>query len=209
LDFYNLNLIGGDTTSSGDKLFLSLTVIGKRNKYLLKRSGAKVGDIVCLSREVGFAKLSLLQEIGEKDFGIKSFYHYLLKAESDLGNFLGKTKGVTSCIDISDGLISELNHIAIQSNVRIVLEKNKLPLNNLKKYTDKPLNFFYQSGEEFALIFTVNNKSFDKIKDTIKKELSINIINIGYVDKVMSEVVLKKENNKLEPVTNQGYEHII
>jgi len=64
LDFYQIDLIGGDTTASRNGLFLSFTILGKRNKFVLTRSGAKIGDFVFISRPVGLSKISLEKNLG-------------------------------------------------------------------------------------------------------------------------------------------------
>ena len=207
-NFYGLNLIGGDTTSSKDKLFLSLTITGKKGKYLLKRSGAQAGDIMCLSRPTGLSKLSLIQELEGKDCGLAPFSHYLMKAETDLGQLLGNTFGITSCIDISDGLSSELHHIAKQSRVKIVVDKEKLPLNMLNNYTDDTLSYCLESGEEFALLFTVKKNLFQSVKKLILKELKVEIIDIGNIFNGEPKVLLKDED-MVTPLLNLGYEHNI
>jgi len=202
-NYYNLKIIGGDTTSSNDKLFLSLTITGEKGKYLLTRKNAQKDDIVCISRPVGFAALSLMQELEEIDFGIKEFYHYTLKAEYELGKLLGNSNSVTSCIDISDGLSSELNHLAKQSNVKIIIDKNKLPLDELKKYSENALSLSMQSGEEYALLFTVKQNEFLNLKKIIYDKLQIKIIEIGIVDEGKPAVIF--EDNSAINFT--GYEH--
>jgi thiamine-monophosphate kinase len=204
--YYNLNLIGGDTTSSPDKLFLSLTITGKKGKNLLKRNGAKPNDIVCISRPLGLSALSLIQEIEEVDFGITPCFHYDVKAEQKLGELLGNLDGITSCIDISDGLSSELNHIAQQSNLSIIINEHLLPVSELKKYSEDTVNLFLQSGEEFALLFTVDEQNFKNIKRMIYEKLSIEIFQIGYTQKGKPEVFLDNGITKIL-LTPSGYEH--
>lgn len=207
-DFYGVNVIGGDTTSSQDSLFLSLTVTGRKGTNLLLRSGAKEGDIVCISRPLGFSQLGLSQEIENKDFGLPLFAHYRQKAEKELGTLLGSLDGVTSCIDISDGLGRESSHIAISSKVKLVIDAEKLPIEQLSPYSKDPVSLFIESGEEFALLFTVDKDYFGKVKKSIFEILGKEIFEIGEVYSGFGESLLKNKNI-YTPLSIKGYEHSI
>ncbi|MEF3255012.1 MAG: hypothetical protein K6348_05545, partial [Deferribacterales bacterium] len=205
LNFYSVILIGGDTTSSKKGVFLSLTIIGHKNSNLLRRSGAKIGDLVYLSRPVGLSKVSLEKELGVNCFDIDATYHYKQVAEVSLGSLLGKIIGITSCIDISDGLGRDIGHIADASKVCVILDEAKIDLSHLNRFNlDDPLRYFLSSGEEYALVFTVDGKFKDIVEHELQKFLSV--IQIGEV--VEGEgVYLKTKNGVLYNISNFGYEH--
>jgi len=115
-------------------LFFSLTLIGKKNKHVLKRSTAKPGDLLCLSRPTGLTLLALERELNNKDIPIEIFYHYNISAEKELGILLGTLDGATACIDISDGLGVDANHLSEESHVKAIIEMDKLPIDHLKKF---------------------------------------------------------------------------
>ncbi|KAA0259213.1 thiamine-phosphate kinase [Deferribacter autotrophicus] len=193
LDHYKLDLIGGDLSKSA-LLFISVTIIGRKNKFLLTRKGAKPGDIVFVSRPLGKSIYYLNKELGG-DFVTE---HYHLEAEVELGKFLGTLPFVTSCTDISDGLGVDLASIADTSKVKIIIDKNKIPVaENISVSTDEIL----KSGEEYALTFTIDKKYYETFLKIVPKK----VYEIGIVEKG-SGVFLKTEKDFLE-ISLYGYLH--
>ena len=138
---YKVDLVGGDTTSSLAGLMISITVIGKVDKdKVAYRNGAKIGDVVCVSGELGGAYMGLQILEREKQVfkdapqaqpkldGHDYIVGQLLKpkARTDIvHDFTELGAQPSSMIDISDGLASELHHIASQSNVGMkILDEN-------------------------------------------------------------------------------------
>lgn len=207
LKYYKVYLIGGDTTGSLRDLFLSLTIIGKKNKYLLTRSQAKPGDLLCLSRPTGLSLIALEKELYNKHEPIESFYHYRISAEFELGKTLGTLKGVTSCIDISDGLGVDANHLSEESQVKVIIDANRLPIGHLKDFKVNEIKYVITSGEEYALLFTVDKCEFSRIATEIKKLLNREIYAIGYIDEGQGTYL--KKGSKLINVSKYGYIHKI
>jgi thiamine-monophosphate kinase len=193
---YGVELIGGDTTSSKEGLMLSLTIIGERNEHLLTRSGANEGDLVYISRPVGRVRQLLERELeGFRD----NYNHYLVKAETELGDLLGKTGIASSCIDISDGIGQDASHISKQSGVSIVIEEELVPVDHLEGI-ESPAEFALSSGEEFALLFTIPSDKKNEFEIIAPKALRI-----GYTGK--GEGVYIKQGENLKEITGSGYEH--
>ncbi|UOD35801.1 thiamine-phosphate kinase [Deferribacteraceae bacterium V6Fe1] len=204
---YNIELIGGDTTKSKSDMFLSLTVIGKPHKNLLKRSGAKSGDLVYLSRPVGLSKVSLEKELGMTNFNIDSYLHYKNEPETALSEYLSESCFVTSCIDISDGLGRDASHIAKQSGVKIIIDQDKLDtgiFNDL--ILENPVEYIISSGEEFALLFTVKCENSAEF-ESICKEKFPDVKRIGYVTE--GEGVYLKASTAMKNISDSGFEHKI
>ena len=206
INAYNLQLIGGDTTSSKERLFLSVTVLGKKNKYVLKRSGAKLGDYLYLSRKLGLNMLALENEISATSYDIEEFLHYKMRAETEVAKLLGGCKYVNSCIDISDGLISEAVHIAKSSKVSVSIDVDNLPLEHLKNYTDNPLKTFITSGEEYALLFSVSKEGIDCIED-IENKLNTKFYRIGKIIEKSENFIYLKSKGKSISIDGLGFEH--
>ncbi len=207
LHYYGIYLIGGDTTSSLNDVFFSLTLIGKKNDQLLTRTNARPGDFLCLSRPTGLTLLALEKEVSHKDIPIDTFYHYNISAEKELGTLLGTLNGVTSCIDISDGLGVDANHLAEESHVKVIIEVDKLPRDHLKKFNVVEKYYLLNSGEEFALLFTVDKNEYHKINAKVKNLLGRNIYLIGYIEEG-SGVFLKDSENFID-ISHCGYIHDI
>lgn len=202
--FYNVELAGGDTSSS-EMNFFSLTVIGEKGRNILYRSGAEEGDIIFISRPLGKCRISLEKELNKYSFNIDKYYHYQVNAEDRLGAYLGNIDGVTSMTDISDGLCVDLNNISLSSNKKAVIEYNSLDLSYLDEYFIDNFDYFISSGEEFALLFTVKSSLAAKIQKDILDNLHINIIPIGRIENG-SGIYLEK-NGLLQKIELSGYEH--
>lgn len=194
-DMYGVKLIGGDTTSSKDSLFISVTVVGKAGEHVLTRSGAKPGDLLYLSRPVGRVRELLEQELAGGD----TYNHYLVKAETELGDLLGRTGLASSCIDISDGLGRDASHIADSSGVRIVVESDRIPAGHLSDKKD-PVEYALSSGEEFALLFTVPAYKEKELEAAAPKAILI-----GRVEK--GSGVFLETSGGLKNISDSGYEH--
>ncbi len=202
--FYNVELIGGDTTSSEKNVF-SLTVIGERGKNIVYRNGAKSGDIIAISRLVGKCRISLERELNQKSFNIDKYYHYKVSAENKLGTYLGNIDGITSMTDISDGLWIDLYNIAISSNKKAIIEYENIDLSYLNEYKINNFDYFISSGEEFALIFTIKKDRFLQIKSDIFRDLGISIIPIGRIED--GNGIYLEKNGYLQQINKAGYEH--
>ena len=180
---YNVDLVGGDTTTSLKGFVISVTAIGEvvPDSYV-KRSGAKPNDLLCVSGELGGAFLGLtLLEREKKIFeetgaqpdleGQAYIVGRLLKPEArkDIIEYFAEEEIMpTSMMDISDGLSSELLHICKQSGVGCVLYEDKLPMaDEMKEFAYKlltdPTACALSGGEDYELLFTVAQSDYEKI----------------------------------------------
>ena len=182
---YNVDLVGGDTTSSMKGLAISVTAIGKVHKdKITYRSTANVGDIICISGNVGAAYLGLQLLEREKQLFLDNpdikpdleNQDYLVgrqlkpKARRDMIILLAENGVVpTSMIDISDGVASEIFHICKQSNVGAIVEESGVPLH--PKTEEMAFNFkldpatvALSGGEDYELLFTIKEEDLEKVK---------------------------------------------
>jgi len=183
---YNVDLIGGDTTSSLTGLMISITAIGCASPdKITYRNGAKENDLICVTGDLGAAYLGVQilereKRIFEENPGIQpklDNYKYVVgrqlkpEARKDIIELLDKNNiKPTSMIDISDGLSSEIIHICSQSKTGCRIYEDKIPIS---KETEKvanelnihPLTSALNGGEDYELLFTVNIKDYEKIKD--------------------------------------------
>ena len=221
-EFYGVDLIGGDTSTSLKGFIISVTAIGEvaPDKYV-KRSGAKVNDLVCVSGELGSAFLGLtLLEREKKIFnetgaqpdleGQAYIVGRLLKPEArkDIVEFFAEREVMpSSMIDLSDGLSSDLLHICKQSEVGCVLYEDKLPLNDeAKEFAYKlkldPTACALSGGEDYELLFTVAQTDFEKVK----ANPSISII--GYITEPSAGKKLITRAGNTHDLVAQGWNHI-
>jgi len=217
---YGVDLIGGDTTSSLTGLTISITAIGEANEdELVYRSGAKPGDLVCVSGDLGGAYMGLqLLERENEVFKVNpnqkpqfEGYDYILErqlkpeARADIKELL-KTLDVkaTSMIDISDGLSSEVLHLCKASKVGCNIYEEKIPLDKQTKdfaeeLSINPLVAALNGGEDYELLFTVPLGSYD----LIKKEFDITII--GHITPESEGANLVTTGGSVIPLQAQGW----
>ncbi len=220
---YNVDLIGGDTTTSDKGFIISVTAIGEvaPDRYV-KRSGAQKGDLICVSGDLGAAYLGLLLMEREKKIFMESpsvqpdlenqdyILRRLLKPEArkDMITFFEEKDILpTSMMDISDGLSSEILHICKQSNAGCVLHEEKIPISEESrqfafKLDIDPTACALSGGEDYELLFTIKQADYDKI--VLNEQISV----IGYItEKQEGEHIITRSGNK-HPITAQGWNAI-
>ena len=175
-EIYGVDLVGGDTTSSRQGLVISITCIGEAPAdKVVKRSGAKDTDLICVSGDLGAAYMGLqllerekVASAGQKDFipqfnGKEYLVERQLKPEArrDIIEELDKAGIVpTSMMDISDGLSSELLHICKQSDTGCRIYEDRIPIDYQTAIMAEELGMnlvtaALNGGEDYELLFTV------------------------------------------------------
>lgn len=154
---FGVRLIGGDTTRH-DKLVISITANGllSATTQPVYRSGAKVGDKVYVSGTVGDASYALTHH--DTEVGQQLIHRlHMPTPRSALGQKLASTGAATAMIDVSDGLVQDLGHLAQQSQVGIRLDLDKLPTSQPLQQTDlaERLHCQLTGGDDYELLFTV------------------------------------------------------
>jgi len=218
---YNVDLIGGDTSSSQKGFIISVTAIGEVvPDSFVKRNTANVNDLICVSGELGSAFLGLtLLEREKKIFaetgaqpdleGQAHIVGRLLKPEArkDIVEYFAESEIIpTSMIDISDGLSSDIMHICNKSKTGCVLYEDKFPFNDeAKEFAYKlqldPTACALSGGEDYELLFTVSQADFEKIK--INPSISI----IGYMTEETEGMHLLTRGGNKHPLVAQGWNH--
>ena len=182
---YNVDVIGGDTTSSQKGLIISITAIGQADaNELVYRNGAKQTDLLVVSGDIGAAYMGLQVLEREKQvFQVNpnsqpdlDLYTYLIErqlrpeARKDVRTLLHALEiKPTAMIDISDGLSSEIMHICKQSKVGCNLYEDKLPLDpqlisTCEEFDLDSTTIALNGGEDYELLFTIDINDFEKIK---------------------------------------------
>ena len=182
---YQIDLIGGDTTSSTKGMLISVTAVGKANKEeVVYRNGANETDLIVVTGDLGAAYLGLQVLEREKQvFKVNpnnqpdlDNYTYLIErqlkpeARKDISSLL-KDMDVkpTAMIDVSDGLSSEIMHICSQSKVGCKIYEDKIPLDPqvisaCEEFDIDSTMVALSGGEDYELLFTVPIADFDKVK---------------------------------------------
>ena len=155
-------LIGGDVVAAKEGLF-SVTLLGRAEGEPLKRSGAKVGDTVYVSSFLGASGAGLWAFLHGKqsdpDLVDVVREHLSPKIDERMGMKLVQARVSGGCIDLSDGMTSELNHLALSSGVRIRIDEKSVPIHPgalrlSEKYGVDVREFWLKGGEDYRLLFT-------------------------------------------------------
>lgn len=160
LNSYDIKLAGGDTYKSATTS-LTLTLIGRTNKPVLRNSG-KPNQYIYLTGSLGLSYLGYLSLKGNKELPHRITRkaiqkHLRPKARLDISRKLVKLHKISAMMDITDGLIQDSEKLALASNLELIIEINKLPLLSLfKKYLS--IDEIISSGEELELLFLSKEK---------------------------------------------------
>ncbi|WP_299126592.1 thiamine-phosphate kinase [uncultured Winogradskyella sp.] len=193
---YNVDVVGGDTTSSTSGLIVSVTALGEIDKGdEVWRSGAKPNDLLVVSGDIGGAYMGLQILKREKEvFKVNpnsqpdlSMYAYIVErqlkpeARKDIVQLLKQLEvKPTSMMDISDGLSSEVLHLCKESNVGMDVYENKIPLDpqvisSCEEFNIDSTTVALNGGEDYELLMTISQEDYPKIKG------NPNLTVIGYV----------------------------
>lgn len=222
-NIYNVDIVGGDTTSSRAGLTISITCIGDApEEKITYRNGAKNTDLICVSGDLGAAYMGLqllerekIASAGQNDFqpqfqGKEYLIERQLKPEArrDIIELLNKNSIIpTSMIDVSDGLSSELLHICNNSNVGCRIYENRIPIDYQTAIMAEELNMnlvtaALNGGEDYELLFTVplhQNENITKIE-------GIKII--GYITPENLGCSMITRDGAEIPLKAQGWNHL-
>lgn len=222
-EIYQVDLVGGDTTSSLSGMVISITALGEaKSKSIVRRSGAKENDLICLTGDLGAAYMGLQILEREKeifndhqaiqpDFSGKD---YLLErqlkpeARKELLDFFEQNKIIpSSMIDVSDGLSSELIHLAKSSKVGIQIYESKIPIDPLTISTAEELNIdpslaALNGGEDYELLFTIPLEHHEKI-------LKLPLVSvIGHItEENAGYFMVGSGTETMIPLKAQGWDH--
>ena len=217
---YKVDVIGGDTTSAVKGISISITAIGTAPKEKITyRSGAKPNDLVLVSGDLGSAFMGLKVLEREKEvFKVNpnnqpdlEKYTYLVErqlkpeARKDIPELLEQLEVLpTAMIDISDGLSSELIHICKNSSVGANLFEDKLPIDPAlisvcEEFELDSTTVVLNGGEDYELLFTINQNDYDKIKGN--PNLSV----IGHITEASEGIHLVTRANTKLPIQAMGW----
>jgi thiamine-monophosphate kinase len=219
-NIYNVDVVGGDTTSSTTGLIISVTAIGEvEEKDIVYRSGAKVNDLLVVTGDLGAAYMGLQVLEREKEvFKVNpnnqpdlEAYTYIIErqlkpeARKDIKKLLKDLKvKPTSMIDISDGLSSEIIHLCKQSKVGVELYENKIPLDpqvisTCEEFNIDSTTIALNGGEDYELLMTISQVDFPKIK------ANPNLTVIGYITEKEKGMHLVTRGETLIPLIAKGW----
>lgn len=219
---YGVDLVGGDTSSSAAGLMISITLTGfVTPEKVVYRSGAGNNDIICVTGDLGaaYAGLQILEREKEVFLTNPQAQPDLQKSDYVIGRQLKPSARMdiihefedlsltpTSMIDISDGLASELLHIASQSGLGVKIFEDKVPIDHQTyetaiEFKMDPITFALNGGEDYELLFTVKQADLEKIKNHPDIHL------IGHMHSEKEENVMITKAGHQVALKAQGWTH--
>ena len=221
-DIYQVDLVGGDTTSSLSGLMISITALGTAKKAeVVYRSGAKEYDLLVVSGDLGGAYMGL--QVLERERAVFKAnpeiqpdldgHDYLLErqlkpeARKDVIQILKELEvHPTAMIDISDGLASEIMHICKASEVGCTIYDERIPLDAKTsiaaiEFNVDPVTTALNGGEDYELLFTIKQEDYEKVAS------NPNFTVIGHITDKASGVNLVDKNGSHIALKAQGWNH--
>jgi thiamine-monophosphate kinase len=212
-DEFGLELIGGNLSASRE-LFIDVTVLGEvESDIMVKRTGARAGDTIYISGTVGDSVLGLKAlKSGKKDEKDRFLIsrHISPQPRLALGRELAERKLVTSMIDVSDGLILDLERITVEQGLGAEINVEQIPISpyykdRISDFVSEPYEPALSGGEDYELLFTAPREKRDDIKN-ISNTLNIEVTEIGYVKSSLPVRVLDSGGREVK-THKRGFIH--
>jgi thiamine-monophosphate kinase len=214
----SVSIIGGDTSSSPEAIFIDTSVIGECEKdKAVTRSGARPGDAIYITGSLGASLLGL--KLLEQGIRIETetgpirrealMKHLSPEPRLKFGAAIGEAGLANAMIDISDGLSRDLWHILDESNCGAVIKGDLLPVASCVRLTAEnkdALSFALHSGEEYELLFTARTEDEAQIQ-SIAESANLPVTLIGEI--VSDKEFYLEHGGKRELIKPSGYEHTI
>lgn len=206
---FNFRIVGGDTVRS-KSLGVVCTIVGQTNK-VIERRGAKVGDSIFVTGELGSSSFGLyLMQAGVEKPEFTPFIeaHKRPSPRIEEGRILSRSQAVNAMIDISDGLAVDLHHLTEESGVGAVIHYEKLPVRKefhklSNECSRSPIDFILYGGEDYELLFTLTCGR--KVPEDIATKTGTRITEIGRITEEKS--VELEIDGKRTPLPRRGYDH--
>jgi len=214
---FNVNILGGDTTRSTIDLIINISVTGSvRKEELLLRNAAQRGDIIFSTGFLGDSRAGLhliLNNIPADSKELKELFksHILPRPFLREGRFLASQNSVHAAIDVSDGLSSDIGHIAKESNVGVSLFAEKIPISeNLIYFCNRfelnPVEFALAGGEDYTLLCTVSPDKADDVAEKYLKTFNNPLYPIGKItDPGKMEII--DSSGRTKEFKPEGWDH--
>lgn len=215
---FDVNILGGDTTSSKTDLIINISVFGSvPEKEILYRNTAQTGDIIFSTGFLGESRAGLyliLNDISVDSPELEALFkaHILPKPYLREGRFLACQKCVNAAIDVSDGLSSDIRHIATESKVGVRLFAEKIPVSkNLRQFCERfdfnPVEYGLAGGEDYTLLCTVLPDKADLIIHDYMKEFNQQLYPIGEITDDFGKMELVFPDGQVKEITPSGWDH--
>lgn len=214
---YGVNLLGGDTSSSPRGIFINVTVVGEAPEgQVLYRKGATPGDHICVTGTLGNSAvgLKLLQGELSAPNKLREFFvaaHNRPEPQLKKAGLIARSGLASSMIDISDGLIADLEHICAAGHVGALIYRERLPLSREMRtlclaYHIDPYPFALSGGEDYQLLFTVPERHVAELNSLFRKKRVPVPADIGEITAMEGITCVGPDGSESE-MPGKGFDH--
>ncbi len=217
-DEWGAIIVGGNTAELPERLAIDVTLLGEVDGgQMLLRSGAEPGNLLCVTGELG-ASAGGLQLIRDPSIAIdEDLRKDALRAHREPtprvreGIYLARSEQATACIDISDGVLGDANHLAVESNVCVVVDCDRLPVAPAAVHVADAMNADVHSlslagGEDFELLFTVRSDAVEETLSGLQKATGTRATVIGTIREGSARVLVERSGRPFD-VQALGFDH--
>ncbi|MFH1624320.1 MAG: thiamine-phosphate kinase [Pseudomonadota bacterium] len=219
--FFETYAVGGNTSSSPEKLTINITVLGEALPgHIIYRDNATIGDQIFVTGNLGDSALGLkILKSRTSPTKVEEKFQDLVERHCSPtprvfeGKLIAENLVASAMIDISDGLVSDLWHICRQSMVGAKIWLEKLPVSEIfrkysQEFTESPMDLALSGGEDYELLFTVNKENLDLL-DKIKDEFQTKVTHIGEVVEPAHGISVFDPSGRRYPLKTKGFDHFL
>lgn len=219
---YEIPLLGGDTTRSPGSFMISVMITGHAEpKHLKLRSGARAGDILCVTGPLGDSAAGLSALENPEEYKQLSEYHrnellqwhFHPEPAVHQGHWLGRQAAVHAMIDLSDGLLNDARHLAEQSHCRITVSLDQLPLSpafeafgKIDRTSEQAQEFAAAGGEDYHLLLAVSKTRYPAVARQFEQRFGGALYAVGTVEPGAPEVCTLRNGSPVE-IQQQKFQH--
>ncbi|MEE9225594.1 MAG: thiamine-phosphate kinase [Bacteroidota bacterium] len=184
---YRCLIVGGDTSASVGNVSINVAMVGEAEEaHVCYRSGAKIGDLICVTGDLGASQAGLKVLLKEKERFLKSGNgggfqpnllpykeaiekHFMPRPRVMTAEMILQRTAIHAMIDISDGLASDLRQICARSRVGAEIEQRNIPIASTarkvaQEFSESPIDYALYGGEEYELLFTLSQEQYQKLE---------------------------------------------
>jgi len=222
---YACLVVGGDTTTTFGNMAVAVAMTGEvEENAMVSRSGAEVGDMLCVTGQLGAAHAGLKILLREKERFSKAANpedhapnlepykatlerYFMPKPRLDLSRVFAEKVKIHAMIDISDGLASEVYHLCTASHAGAEVWEHNLPVENTTRsvaaeFSESVYDYALYGGEEYELLFAIGDEDFKKLE-----RVTGDVTAVGRIVDKDKGINLVRENGKHEALREKGWDH--
>lgn len=222
---YGCLIVGGDTSASMGGMNVNVSIVGEAEEpHLCYRGGARIGDLICVTGNLGASQAGLKILIREKERFLKSGNggkfqpnllpyreaiekHLMPRPSSISAEMILQKTAVHAMIDVSDGLASDLRQICVRSRVGAEIQQRNIPVASstrkvAQEFSESPIDYALYGGEEYELLFVLSDDQHQKLRD-----VSLPITVIGTIMEESKGVEMVVENAGRVALPWGGWDH--